>query len=89
MRTIKLTLAYDGTDFVGWQTQQTGRSVQTALEGALEKITGADHQLSPAGEPTPVSTPWDKSLASPRRRSYRWKCCSGRSMPNCREASPF
>ena len=40
MRTIKLTLAYDGTDFAGWQTQQTGRSVQAALENALEKITG-------------------------------------------------
>jgi tRNA pseudouridine38-40 synthase len=41
MRTIKLTLAYDGTDFAGWQTQETGRSVQSALEDALEKITGA------------------------------------------------
>ena len=40
MRTIKLTLAYDGTDFFGWQTQQTGRSVQAALEDVLEKITG-------------------------------------------------
>ena len=40
MRTIKLTLAYDGTDFAGWQTQQTGRSLQAALENALEKITG-------------------------------------------------
>jgi tRNA pseudouridine38-40 synthase len=40
MRTIKLTLAYDGTDFVGWQRQETGRTVQAALEDALEKITG-------------------------------------------------
>jgi tRNA pseudouridine38-40 synthase len=39
MRTIKLTLAYDGTDFAGWQTQETGRTVQQALEEALEKIT--------------------------------------------------
>jgi tRNA pseudouridine38-40 synthase len=40
MRTIKLTLAYDGTDFAGWQTQETGPSVQAALEDVLEKITG-------------------------------------------------
>ncbi len=40
MRTIKLTLAYDGTDYVGWQTQETGRSVQATLEEAIEKITG-------------------------------------------------
>jgi tRNA pseudouridine38-40 synthase len=40
MRTIKLTIAYDGTDFVGWQTQESGRAVQSALEETLEKITG-------------------------------------------------
>ena len=40
MRTIKLTLAYDGTDFAGWQTQQSGRSVQATLEEAIQKITG-------------------------------------------------
>ncbi len=40
MRTIKLTLAYDGTDFAGWQTQQSGRTVQATLEETSEKITG-------------------------------------------------
>jgi tRNA pseudouridine38-40 synthase len=40
MRTIKLTLAYDGTDYVGWQRQDSGRSVQAALEATIEKITG-------------------------------------------------
>ena len=28
MRTLKLTLSYDGTDFVGWQRQEVGRSIQ-------------------------------------------------------------
>jgi tRNA pseudouridine38-40 synthase len=37
-RTILLTLAYDGTDYVGWQVQPNGRSVQGVLEGALEQI---------------------------------------------------
>ena len=40
MRTIKLILSYDGTDFAGWQTQQSGRAVQAALEDAIAKITG-------------------------------------------------
>lgn len=40
MRTIKLTLAYDGSDFVGWQIQRNQCSVQSALEAAIEKITG-------------------------------------------------
>ncbi len=41
MRTIKLTLAYDGTDFAGWQRQRGNRTVQATLEEKLEKITGA------------------------------------------------
>jgi tRNA pseudouridine38-40 synthase len=40
MRSIKLTLAYDGTDFAGWQVQPGRRTVQAVLEAALEKITG-------------------------------------------------
>jgi len=37
-RTIKLRLEYDGTDFVGWQFQQNGRSVQEAVEKGLSQI---------------------------------------------------
>ncbi len=40
MRTIKLTLAYDGTDFAGWQRQTDRRTVQETVEAAIEKITG-------------------------------------------------
>jgi tRNA pseudouridine38-40 synthase len=39
MRNIRLVIAYDGTDFCGWQRQSGGaRTVQGLLEGALEKI---------------------------------------------------
>ena len=38
MRTIKLTLEYDGTDFVGWQVQPNGRSVQETVERALATL---------------------------------------------------
>jgi len=40
MRTIKLTLAYDGSDFAGWQRQRGIRTVQATLEEKIEKITG-------------------------------------------------
>lgn len=38
MRNIKVVAAYDGTDFVGWQVQNGGRSVQGVLEDALFRI---------------------------------------------------
>jgi tRNA pseudouridine38-40 synthase len=39
MPTFKLTLAYDGTDFAGWQWQPGRRTVQEELEKAVECIT--------------------------------------------------
>jgi tRNA pseudouridine38-40 synthase len=36
----RLTLEYDGGPFVGWQRQDNGASVQTALEIAIEKLSG-------------------------------------------------
>jgi tRNA pseudouridine38-40 synthase len=37
----RVTLAYDGTDFAGFQLQKTsGRTVQGALEEALQRLTG-------------------------------------------------
>src|SRR5436853_6781678 len=40
MTTFRLTLAYDGTDFAGWQWQPDKRTIQNELEAALERITG-------------------------------------------------
>ncbi len=37
---LKLVIAYDGAPFVGWQSQQGGRTVQDLLEASLKKITG-------------------------------------------------
>jgi tRNA pseudouridine38-40 synthase len=36
----KLTLAYDGTDFHGWQVQPEKRTVQGELQGALGRLVG-------------------------------------------------
>ncbi len=48
-RNIKLTIAYDGTDFVGWQRQGKGVSVQGLIEDALSAIDGAAVTLHGAG----------------------------------------
>jgi tRNA pseudouridine38-40 synthase len=37
-RNIRLLIAYDGTDFSGWQRQENSRTVQGEIERALEKI---------------------------------------------------
>jgi tRNA pseudouridine38-40 synthase len=39
MRNIKLTLAYDGSEYAGWQVQPNGVSVQSCVEAAIEKLT--------------------------------------------------
>src|SRR5499427_168340 len=49
MRTVKLTIAYDGTGFVGWQRQETGESIQGLIEDALAKIDGGLVTLHGAG----------------------------------------
>ena len=40
MRNLKLTLQYDGTDYVGWQRQASGTSIQLLLENAIAPIEG-------------------------------------------------
>ena len=49
MRTIRLTIAYDGTEFVGWQRQARGVSIQGAIEDVLAAIDGAPVTLHGAG----------------------------------------
>jgi len=48
LRTIKLTLAYDGTAFHGWQRQPGRRTVQGELEGALARVLDRD-EMTVAG----------------------------------------
>jgi tRNA pseudouridine38-40 synthase len=49
MPVIKLTLQYDGTDYVGWQRQPNGTSIQELLEGALAPIEGTAVTVHGAG----------------------------------------
>src|SRR5262249_43331930 len=40
MRNLKLTLAYDGTDFWGWQIQPEAVTIQGTLASAIGRVTG-------------------------------------------------
>jgi tRNA pseudouridine38-40 synthase len=48
-RTLKLTVAYDGTRLVGWQRQAAGDSVQALLEDVLARFEGAPVVVHGAG----------------------------------------
>ena len=39
MRNIKLTIEYDGTNYLGWQRQKVGNTIQGTLEEAIEVLT--------------------------------------------------
>ncbi|BCR05445.1 tRNA pseudouridine synthase A [Desulfuromonas versatilis] len=49
MATIKLTIEYDGTDYVGWQVQPNGISVQQVVEQALCGVLGEEVRLHSSG----------------------------------------
>src|SRR5690348_570281 len=49
MRNIALRIEYDGTDFVGSQWQNNGRSVQGELERAWEQLTQDRRRMNMAG----------------------------------------
>lgn len=40
MRNVKLVLAYDGTDFSGWQVQPGAATIQSTLSQAIGRVTG-------------------------------------------------
>jgi tRNA pseudouridine38-40 synthase len=40
MRNLKLVLAYDGTDYCGWQVQPRSLSIQGELASAIGRLTG-------------------------------------------------
>jgi len=49
MQRFKLTIEYDGTPFVGWQSQANGRGVQDALQEAVFKFCGEEVRVGGAG----------------------------------------
>ena len=48
-RTLKLVVAYDGTDFHGWQVQPGQRTVQGVLQDALGEMLGERVETAGAG----------------------------------------
>jgi tRNA pseudouridine38-40 synthase len=49
MRTIKLTIEYEGTQYAGWQVQPNGLSVQEVMEEALAKLLKEKVRIASSG----------------------------------------
>ncbi len=49
MKNIKLTIAYDGTNYSGWQRQSNARTVQGEIEKKLRAITKQEIQIHGSG----------------------------------------
>jgi tRNA pseudouridine38-40 synthase len=49
MPRFRLTVEYDGSDYVGWQRQDNGASVQGAIEKAILSLTGETVAIRGAG----------------------------------------
>ncbi len=49
MPRVKLVLEYDGSNYVGWQLQQNGPSVQGRVQRALQELVGQAVTLEAAG----------------------------------------
>lgn len=48
-RAFKLTVAYDGTSFSGWQVQPHQPTIQGCLQDALQRLTGVQVQVIGSG----------------------------------------
>jgi tRNA pseudouridine38-40 synthase len=49
MRTIKLLIEYDGTNYLGWQVQPKGVTIQGLIEEKLANLTGEPVHLTGSG----------------------------------------
>ena len=48
LRRILLVIAYDGTNYCGWQVQPNGVSIQSVLQAAIEDLVGEKIMLTGA-----------------------------------------
>lgn len=48
MKRVKLIVAYDGTNYQGWQIQKNGRTIEALLDEAISSLTGEEIHVAGA-----------------------------------------
>ena len=49
MHTVRLEIEYDGANYIGWQWQPEGESLQKIVEEAIEQVHGSSVRLHSSG----------------------------------------
>ena len=84
-----IKIEYDGTNFVGWQSQKNGKSIQDSIETALKKVLRYKVRIIGAGR-TDKGVHALSQFANFKNTNQRWISGSGDSNhSNCNShASP-
>ena len=59
MKRVRLTVAYDGTNYHGWQVQDNGITIEAELNRCLSELFGEKIGSSEPAEPTRVCMRWE------------------------------
>lgn len=70
MKRIKLTVAYDGTHYSGWQIQPSAPTIEKELDTAIYALTGEKLHVTGQAEPMPACTDLAMWLFLIRNRQF-------------------
>ena len=59
MKRVKLIVAYDGTNYCGWQVQPNGITIEQVLNENLSKLLGEDITVTGASRMDSGCIPWE------------------------------
>ena len=70
MKRIKLTVAYDGTHYSGWQIQPSAPTIEKELDTAIYALTGEKLHVKGQAEPMQACTDLAMWLSLIRNRQF-------------------
>lgn len=59
VKRVKMTVAYDGTNYKGWQVQPNGITIEEVLNRHLSSLLGEEIAVTGAAARIPASIRWE------------------------------